>query len=269
MFPLAIVLVVICCVCSFVALRNDAIMDRFAFSISAIKGGSEYYRLITSGFLHVSWLHLFVNMLVLFVFGTSMEQIVGPLLFIMIFFASLIGGNLLALLTHWNSDDYSSVGASGAVSGLVFGYIALYPFQPISLLVPIPGWVYGVLYVLYTVYAIRMQKTDVGHAAHLGGALVGMAVALVAYPNAILQNVGPILLISVPAIALILVMIYKPNLILIDKKEQRRHLTKEDLYNEQRLSQSARLDRILEKINHRGMKSLTKAERDFLDQYSK
>lgn len=238
-------------------------MNRYTFNVAKVSIEKEYIRLISSGFLHISWMHLIVNMIVLFGFGRSLPDASLGL----IYFSSMVGGNLLALWIHNHNPAYTSIGASGAVSGLVFATIALAPQMPILFFVP--GWVFGVAYVLYTIYAIRSRRTDVGHAAHLGGALIGMVVALMLYPKAIVANWLPILLIFLPALALIFIMIYKPELILIDKRSQVRQLTVDDRANMDIRSRKQEIDRILEKINDRGIGSLSKKERQMLEDYSK
>src|SRR5690606_24464460 len=133
----------------------------------------------------------------------------------------------------------------------------------------IPAWLFGIAYVLLTIYAIRTQRTDVGHAAHLGGALIGMIVSLTINPQIIVQNWLPILAILLPGIALIVVLLKKPDLIMIDKKVRRRQLTLEDRYNLSRKNQQEEVDRILEKINKEGINKLTQKERDILENYSR
>lgn len=261
----AITLIVITIVVSYIGFRDEFFTDKYSFRIDKIREAKEYHRLVTSGFLHISWLHLLVNMFVLFSFGSGLEMYIHVLPFMLIYFASLVGGNLLALVIHKHQPYYSSVGASGAISGLVFATIALLPGMKIFF---IPGWIFGLVYVIYTLYAIRSQRRDVGHAAHLGGGLVGMAVALAIFPETIVTNWVPVVCVFLPAVALILIMIYKPELILVNHADVRRAMTVEDHYNISKHTSQQEIDRILEKINERGMKSLTKREKELLERYS-
>jgi membrane associated rhomboid family serine protease len=247
-------------------LKNELFISRYSFSIENVRVYKDYIRLVSSGFLHINWMHLVVNMFVLWAFGSGLEARLGIFPFLLIYFSSLVGGNLLALWIHKYNDSYASVGASGAVAGLIFASIAIVPQWRIFFL---PSWIFGIVYVLYTIYAIRSQRTDVGHAAHLGGALIGMAVAVLMYPLILVSNWLPILAILLPGIALIVIMIRKPELILIDKRTQERQLTVEDRYNISRKQQKEEVDRILEKISQKGMDSLTKREKETLDQYSR
>jgi membrane associated rhomboid family serine protease len=261
-----IALIILTVVISSIGFKDELFVDKYAFKIRSIQNDREYQRLVTSGFLHIGWLHLLVNMFVLFSFGSGIEAAVGIFPMLLIYFSSLVGGNLLAWVLHKHQSSYSSVGASGAISGLVFATIALYPQLKIFF---IPGWVFGLVYVIYTLYAIRSQRRDVGHAAHLGGGLVGMAFALLLFPQTLVHNWLPVLCIFVPALALLLVMIYRPELILINKQDVERSFTLEDKYNISKKTSQSEIDRILEKINERGIKSLSKKEREMLEHYSK
>jgi len=260
-----IALIIITIITSYKGFKNEFFINQYSFQVDKIQYHKEYYRLLTSGFLHVNWIHLLVNMFVLYSFGSGIEGATGILPMLVIYFTSLAGGNLLALLLHKHQSYYSSIGASGAISGLVFATIALFPQLKILF---IPGWMFGVAYVLYTLYAIRSQRQDVGHAAHLGGGLVGMAFALMMFPGTLVNNWLPILCIFLPAVALIFIMVYKPELILVNKNDVYQQLTYEDKYNLHKHTSQSEIDKILEKVHERGMKSLTKKEKELLKQYA-
>jgi membrane associated rhomboid family serine protease len=261
-----ILLIAITVVFSYRGFKNEFLIDKYAFNIEKVRVYKEYVRLVSSAFLHVDWLHLVVNMFVLWAFGSGLETGLGILPLLVIYFASLAGGNLLALWIHKHNEHYTSVGASGAVAGLIFASIAVTPGLRIFFL---PSWIFGIAYVLYTIYAIRSRRTDVGHAAHLGGALIGMAVAVLMFPMVLQHNWFPIVAILAPGVALIAVMIRKPEIILIDKRTQEKQLTADDRYNMSKRNYQEEVDRILEKINQKGIQSLSKKERDMLDEYSR
>src|ERR1700754_3698361 len=186
---------------SYKGFTNEAFFDRYKFEVDKILINKDYKRLVTSGFLHVSWIHLIFNMLSLYIFSGMIESTLGIFQFVFIYFASLIGGELLSLLIHKNHGDYSSVGASGAVCGVMFAAVAIYPDMNIGFfLIPIsiPAWIYALVFVLISIYGIRSQKNNIGHDAHLGGALVGMILALIMNPSALMANYGKILIILVP-----------------------------------------------------------------------
>lgn len=252
---------------------NDVFFNRYEFTVDGIKLNRQYDRLITSGFLHVNWLHLIFNMIALYFFSGSVSLALDWWGFLIVYFASLVGGNLLSLYIHRLSGDYSSVGATGAVSGLIFAAIAIIPGISVGLFfIPIPGWLFGLLYVLISIYGIRSRTGNIGHDAHLGGGLIGMVVALLMRPQAILVNYVTILIIAVPAIVFLYFIITRPHFLLVDNfffKKNRHHYSIDHKYNEDQHNRQQEIDRILDKINKSGMRSLTKAEKEKLEEYSK
>ena len=231
--------------------------------------------MLTSGFLHVSWTHLIFNMITLYFFSPSVELYLGSVKFLIIYFASLLGGDLLSLFVHRHHADYSAVGASGAVCGIIFASIALFPGMGVGFFgLPfyIPGWLYGLVYVLFSIYGIRSKKDNIGHEAHLGGALIGMAVALIMVPEAFAENYITILIIAVPTIIFIYLIAAKPQLLLVDNLFFKAHndaYSIDHQYNQQKVIQQQEIDRILEKISKQGMKSLSSKEKARLEEYSK
>lgn len=253
---------------------NSALFDKYKFQVDKILINKDYKRLVTSGFFHVSWPHLIFNMVSLYVFAGLLEAQLGGLYFAIIYFASLIGGDLVALVVHRDHGDYSSVGASGAVCGLIFASIALFPDFGIGFwgLPSIPGWLYGLLFVAFSIYGIRSNRNNIGHEAHLGGALVGMLVALLMYPSAFLENYLPILAILVPTAVFIYLIITRPQILYVDNfffKTHRKYYNIDEKYNVEKLSRQKELDRLLDKISKKGMNSLTEKEKRQLEDYSK
>jgi hypothetical protein len=212
-------------------------------------------------------------MLALYFFSGSVEQTLGIAGFLMVYFGSLLGGHLLSLLIHRHDSGYNAVGASGAVGGVMFASIALFPGMSIYFfLIPIPAWLYGLAYMLFSIYGIKSRKDNIGHDAHLGGSLLGMLVAIIMEPQALIENYWAILLIAVPAIAFIVFIILKPHFLLVDNffyKHNRHHYSIDHRYNEEKYDRQKEVDRILEKIHKKGMKSLTQKERDTLNEHSK
>jgi membrane associated rhomboid family serine protease len=255
--------------------KNELFFERFMFEVDGILVKRQWNRILSSGFLHVSWLHLIMNMITLLLFAGTVESFIGPYRFLLIYFASLVGGNLLSLLIHRNEGSYTAVGASGAVSGVVFACIALFPGMDVSLFfIPlwIPAWLFGLLYILSSIYGIRSRKDNIGHDAHLGGALIGMLVAILLYPNSIVENYVTILLVAGPAIIFIYLIITRPHLLLVDNfffKKKQRFYSVDHRDNVSKTSKQQEIDRILEKIHQKGMRSLSKKERQLLKEYSK
>lgn len=254
---------------------NQLFYERFMFEVDGVLVKKQYGRLITSGFLHVSWLHLVFNMIALLFFAGLIESNLGALRFLLLYFSSMIGGNLLSLFIHRNEGDYTAVGASGAVSGVIFACIALFPGLDIHLFfipIGIPAWLFGLLYVLASIYGIRSRKDNVGHDAHLGGGIVGMLVAIAIYPQSLIGNYVTILLVAVPAIVFIYLIITRPHLLLIDNffyKKKQAFYSVDHRYNTDKFNKQQEIDRILEKIHQKGMRSLSRKEKQLLKEYSK
>jgi membrane associated rhomboid family serine protease len=252
----------------------EAFFDRYKFEVDKILVNKDYKRLITSGFLHVGWTHLIFNMITLYAFSAVIEDNLGGTKFLIIYFVSLIGGDLLSLFVHRNHADYSSVGASGAICGIIFASIALFPGMDISFLglpLSIPSWLYGLLYIAFSIYGIRSKKDNIGHEAHLGGALIGMLVAIIIVPSAFMENYVTILIIAVPSIAFIYLIITRPQVLLIDNfyfKTHKNNYSIDHLYNEAKNKNQQEIDAILDKINKKGIDSLSKKEKEKLRLYS-
>jgi len=260
---------------SYNGFNNRRFYNSNVFQVEKILVRKEYKRLITSGFLHVNWWHLLFNMFTLYAFGNSLESYIGELQYFLIYFAGLVGGNLLSLFIHRDHPDYRSVGASGAVAGVVFGSIALFPGMEIGffgLPLSIPAWLYGLAYMLISIYGIKSRRDNIGHDAHLGGAMVGMLIAILIQPSALVQNYITILIISVPALAFLFIIIKRPQLLLVDNLFYRNHedfYSIDHKYNQERANRQREIDRILEKIHKKGMKSLTREEKELLKRQSK
>ncbi|MFC4269684.1 rhomboid family intramembrane serine protease [Polaribacter marinivivus] len=181
-----------------------AFLDKYKFQVSRIKGG-EKVRLFTSGFLHVDWMHLILNMYVLYVFADFVANILGNNSFLIIYFGSLLAGSFYSLSYHKDEPYYSAVGASGAVSGIVYSSILLFPDMQLLLFfaIPIPGYVFGVGYLLYSIYGMKKQLGNVGHAAHLGGAIGGFALTLLLKPILFSINTTFVILLAIPILLLL------------------------------------------------------------------
>ncbi len=265
-------LIVVNSVVSYFGLRNQSFLEGYCFEVDKILVKKDFKRLITSGFLHVSWMHLIFNMFSLYVFSRLLELSVGHGLFFLIYMVSLVSGNLLALFIHRHHGDYKAIGASGAVSGIIFSSIALFPGMEIGLFfipLSIPSWVFGLGYIMLTIYGIRSKKTNIGHEAHLGGALGGMLLAIGFYPESLTNNYLPILVITVPSILFIILIAWKPQILIIGATNKKpAAYTIDDRYNEEKIEREKELDRILEKIHQKGMDSLTTREKKILEEFS-
>tara|TARA_B100000963_G_scaffold59246_1_gene47296 strand:+ start:50171 stop:50830 length:660 start_codon:yes stop_codon:yes gene_type:complete len=180
-FPLVgAIILIINILSSIVGFRDRRFFESYSFEINKIRKG-EYYRLLTSGFLHVNTPHLIFNMVTLYFFVSFVTYSLGALSFLILYFASLIIGNLLTLVIHFNQSNYSAVGASGAVTGILFSSLLLFPSIELMIFfipIPIPGYIFGIGYILYTIYGIGAQNDNIGHSAHFGGAVGGVILTL-------------------------------------------------------------------------------------------
>jgi membrane associated rhomboid family serine protease len=177
---------------SYVCFQNRDAMFRLHFSPDRINRHSEYYRFITYGFVHADWAHLIINMFVLYSFGSFVIDFSGqvfryPLLFFSgLYFGAIIMSTIFSFFKHRNNYAYASVGASGAVSAIVFTSILFYPFGSIRMfLIPIdiPAWVFGFLYLIYSAVMAKRGKDNIGHDAHFFGALYGLAFPVILEPR--------------------------------------------------------------------------------------
>jgi len=171
--------------------KDNVFFDRYSFRISKIKTG-EYFRLFTSGFLHVNSAHILFNMFTFYFFVNFIVGALGNFSFMVIYFGSLLTGSLLGYFFHYKDAYYNAVGASGAVTGVLFSALLLYPGIELMLFfipIPIPGYLFGIGYMIYTLYGMNEQKDNIGHTAHLGGALGGMLITIAFVPEVVFNSI--------------------------------------------------------------------------------
>lgn len=183
--PVTLGLLVLNVIASLIAFQNPRFMDQNILWIRPMRDRAEWYRALSSGFLHVNGPHLLLNMYGLWLFGPICEHVLGGVGFAIVYFASLIGGSVWAYLHNQNSPEYRAAGASGALSGMVLAFCLFEPFAILLAFFVIPMWgiVFGVLYVAIS-YAFSMRENRViGHEAHLGGAVAGVIATLLVRPE--------------------------------------------------------------------------------------
>ena len=186
---------------------NDfSFFDKYKFQVSKILNG-EKIRMLTSGFLHADFMHLAFNMYALYLFGNIVGNDLGNIYFLIIYFGSLLIGSLYSLNFHKNQPYYSAIGASGAVSGIVYSSILIYPEMELYLFfipIAIPGPIFGVGYLLYSIYGMKNKLGNIGHSAHLGGAIGGFVVTLILCPYLFITNTLMVVLLAIPIILLLI-----------------------------------------------------------------
>lgn len=190
---------------SYQGFNNRVFFEKYMLRVGSVLNGKEYFRTITSGFLHADWSHLLFNMFTLYFFGPEVLFAVGLYPFLIIYFGSLAFGSLTSLYFNKDNPFYSAIGASGAVSGIIFSAIIFHPSMSLYIIpipFPIPGWLFGFGYVIYSIYGMKKQMGNIGHSAHLGGGIAGLAISLMLFPEVLSQSWLTVLLIVVPVIGL-------------------------------------------------------------------
>ena len=181
-----IVIIIASGIITFQGFQKPDFFKRLMFDNRRILQNREYHRLVASGFLHADWMHFAFNMFSLYSFGRYVELIYRPTILLIIYFSSIIGGNLLSLFIY-RKTDYRAIGASGGVCGVIYASIFLLPGGSIYILpipFPIPSWLYAILFLLISFFGMRSAGSNIGHVAHVGGALLGLAVTGLIFPEA-------------------------------------------------------------------------------------
>jgi membrane associated rhomboid family serine protease len=265
---------------SYTGFKDRLFFEKYLFQVDAILIAKQYYRLLSSGFLHKSWSHLIFNMITLLSFSEAVELVFGYQNFLIIYFASLIGGGLFALFIHRNHGDYSSVGASGAISGVIFSFIVVFPDSDLSMIfIPITfkAWVFGLIYIIISILGTKNQKGDIGHEAHLGGAVIGVLLTMALKPEIIVPNAWIIAAVLIPFILFLIIIIKYPIFMLAPDywgtPAQQTKVNKTIIQKRKQLQQSYNreedMNALLDKIQEKGIGSLTQKERQRLDELTK
>ncbi|WP_170110080.1 rhomboid family intramembrane serine protease [Kordia periserrulae] len=202
--PVTIVLILANVLPSIKGFDDQSFLNKYLFNISAIKYG-QHFRMFTSGFLHADITHLLFNMLTLYFFANYVIFTLGTQYFILIYLASLLFGNLLSYFFHQNEPHYTALGASGAVSGVLFSAILLYPNMNLYLMfipIPIKGYVVGIGYLLFSIYGMKNRLGNIGHDAHFGGAVAGFVITLILRPDRLYEETLLVILLAIPIVIL-------------------------------------------------------------------
>ncbi len=197
---ITILIVIVTAIVSIICFSREDLFAKFDFAPYYIIQRKEWYRFISHGFVHADWVHLIVNMLVFFSFGVHVESIFkslehagmlfsAPLAYLILYFGGMIVATLSTFFKHREDPNYASVGASGAVSAVLFTSIFFSPLDKILFygVIPMPGFVFGILYLAYSTYMGRSGRGNVNHDAHLWGAVFGFVFPLFINPH-LFQN---------------------------------------------------------------------------------
>jgi membrane associated rhomboid family serine protease len=184
MISITVILVVITCIVSYLALNDSSLKYKLTYSPYSVKHHKRWWLIFTHGFIHADYGHLAMNMFTLFFLGEAVEQLMefhfgdgGIFVYILLYFGGMAFASVPSMFKHSDNPGYLAVGASGAVSAVVFAFIL---FRPVDILliygiVPIPGIILGVLYIAFETYSNKKNQTNIAHDAHIAGAIFGIA----------------------------------------------------------------------------------------------
>ena len=198
-----IAIIVVNVLISYKGFNDLSFFRKYEFHVGSIRSG-EQIRMLSSGFLHADMMHLIFNMLTLWFFAPVVINHLGSFSFILVYFGSLIFGSLLTMVFHKNDYGYRAVGASGAVTGVLYSAILLQPDMMLGIffIIPMPAYLFGILYLLYLIYGIKAKNDNIGHTAHFGGAVGGYLITLVKEPTLLVEHTLMVILLAIPIIVL-------------------------------------------------------------------
>jgi membrane associated rhomboid family serine protease len=195
MISITIIIIIATVIVSLIAFNNEQAMDKLIFYPPAVNEKNQYYRFITCGFIHANMPHLFFNMYALYLFGEGQRKDgveyffaaifgdKGKLLYVLMYLLTLIACLIPTYNKNKDNENYRSLGASGAVSAVVFAFILFEPLRGVGLIfipVFIPGFLFGIIYLLISFWLDKKGGTHVNHSAHIWGALFGIVFVIAA-----------------------------------------------------------------------------------------
>ncbi|MDR1552870.1 MAG: rhomboid family intramembrane serine protease [Prevotellaceae bacterium] len=188
---LTLIIIIVTALASVTAFESSRTFDRFLLSPYLIVHKKEWYRMITHGFIHANWTHLLINMLVFYSFGQALmyylEYFIGNEIvhFLIIYFGGMLFATLTTVVRHRNNYAYRGIGASGAVSAVMFACIFFDPWNKLLFMgiIPVPGIIFAVLYLVYCSYMSRNSNDNINHDAHLYGAIFGLVYPVLVQPE--------------------------------------------------------------------------------------
>lgn len=260
-------------VVTYLAFRDPRLQDRLMFRPEAILAEKEWYRCFSSALIHLDLQHVCFNLISLYLFGSALEAIWGVPVLLVTYVGAVFAGSILSLWIH-RHHDYAALGASGGVCGVIFATIFLVPGTGVGMFfipIYIPGPLYALGYLAWTFFALRRGIGNIGHDAHFGGAIAGMAIALVIAPRLCLASPYLFAASLLVAVAGLFVLARNPlgipgALFSFGRTMERPNLRYQRYDENRELRQrEAEIDRILDKVSARGIDSLSARERQILE----
>lgn len=185
-----IIIIIITALLSITAFYKEGEMEKLLFWPAVIRERNQYYRFITSGFIHADWMHLVFNMITLYYFGRITEEVfrinLGPGYYIALYLLTMIAADLPTYFKYKSIHSYRSLGASGAVSGILFSSILYAPWAKLYIFfipIGIPAFIFGILYLIFCVYMDKRGGDNINHNAHFWGAIFGIAYTIIVLPR--------------------------------------------------------------------------------------
>ena len=187
---ITIVIVAVTVLVSWRAFNDRALLERLILWPPAVERRKQYDRLLGYGFVHADWMHLIFNMITLWSFGTAVERVfsewISPVGYLLFYLSAIVVSILPTYITHRNDANYRSLGASGGVSAVLFAFILFDPWSTLIIFpipVPIPAFLFAILYVGYSIWMDRRGRDNVNHSAHLWGAAYGLLFTVLLEPK--------------------------------------------------------------------------------------
>jgi membrane associated rhomboid family serine protease len=276
--PFNLAVIVITVIISYAGFTRPGFAERWLFDSQSILQNKQYFRIISSGFLHGDWMHLIFNMYTLYSFGRVVELGYGPVQFLVIYFTAIIGGNLLSLVLH-RHHQYRALGASGGVCGIIFACIFLVPGSSVYMFFipyPIPAHIFVIFFIIFSYIGMRGQIGNIGHDAHLGGAVIGLVVTTIMYPSIVIES--PKLYTGVMGLSVAIMLLlyfyplhlpghtYQPVWNKPEPSKTKNNATDEP---DKKPTDEEVIERLLDKVSKRGIDSLTYVEKSRLEAISR
>jgi len=186
MAPVASIIFIFTIATSIYAFNNTQLFGKFMLHPYSLAKGGKLHTFITSGLIHADWMHLFFNMFTFFFFAFRLEAMIGHWQFAVLYVVSLVVSDIPTAIKHKDDYRYSSLGASGAISAVLFSYILFDPLNLILVMfIPMPAILFGVLYLAYCMYMSKNSRDHINHDAHFFGALSGLILTIILVPGVI------------------------------------------------------------------------------------
>lgn len=198
---ITVILIIITVAISLYAWNRPELLQRWMFNPYAVRNRREYYRFITSGFIHQDYIHLFFNMFTLYFFGSMIEQVygyifgdLGGVLYVAMYLIAIVVADFSTYRKHKDHPNYNSLGASGGVAAVLFSSILYDPTNNLYIfaLIPIPGFILGALFLIYSFQRSKQTRDRINHDAHLWGALFGVVFTIILDPQVVIRFVEDI-----------------------------------------------------------------------------